>query len=250
MKAGRSLNILLAEDNIFNQRLAIVLLEKRGHRVTLACNGHEAVSQWQDGRFDLILMDLQMPEMDGIEATTRIRDAERAHSGNPVAIVAMTANAIQGDRERCLAAGMDGYVSKPILPADLFGAIEGLVPCDGAVQSELPEALSEAIDREMLLELTWHDKDILASLVALFADSAPAMLEAVRESLAERDGVKLQFAAHRLKGTLGSLAARTAHSLADRMERMAMTQDWHELENVFSELEMAVRCVYVELGVS
>ena len=123
------LRILLAEDNLVNQTVAMRFLEKRGHTVVLAESGRRALAAWQEQSFDLILMDVQMPEMDGLEATALIREQERM--GNPerlpgkhVPIVAMTAHAMVGDRERCLAAGMDDYVAKPIHASDMFAAIE------------------------------------------------------------------------------------------------------------------------------
>jgi signal transduction histidine kinase/ActR/RegA family two-component response regulator len=118
--------ILLAEDNVVNQRVASRLLEKQGHRVVIAGNGREALEQLEREHFDLLLMDVQMPEMDGFEATAAIRKKERA-SGAHIPIVAMTAHAMQGDRERCLAAGMDGYVSKPIDAKELLAAVQSAV---------------------------------------------------------------------------------------------------------------------------
>jgi PAS domain S-box-containing protein len=126
-RTGRSLRILLAEDNPVNQRLALRLLEKRGHVVRVAGNGREAVCAAAADEFDVVLMDVQMPEMDGCEAAAAIRAAERP-GGPHVPIVAMTAHAMKGDRERCLAAGMDDYLAKPIQAADLFAAIDRLVP--------------------------------------------------------------------------------------------------------------------------
>jgi CheY-like chemotaxis protein len=121
-----SLRILLAEDNLVNQRLAMRLLEKRGHSIVVAGNGHETLQAFEGGGFDLILMDLQMPEMDGFEATTAIREQER-ESGNRVPIVALTAHAMKGDREKCLAGGMDGYLTKPIRPAELDDVLDSYV---------------------------------------------------------------------------------------------------------------------------
>jgi CheY-like chemotaxis protein len=117
------LRILLAEDGKVNQRVAVGLLRMRGHDVTVAGDGKQAVAAWETGAFDLILMDVQMPEMDGFEATRVIREREKP-SGRHIPIVAMTASAMKGDRERCLDAGMDGYVAKPIERAQLYAAIE------------------------------------------------------------------------------------------------------------------------------
>ena len=122
----RSLRVLLAEDNVVNQRVAQRLIERRGHAVTVANNGREAVEIFQQAPFDVVLMDVQMPEMDGLSATAAIRELQRA-SGARVPIIAVTAHAMVGDRERCLSAGMDGYVSKPIDAAKLFEAIDTLV---------------------------------------------------------------------------------------------------------------------------
>jgi two-component system, sensor histidine kinase and response regulator len=124
---GKDLQILLAEDNAVNQRLVIRLLEKQGHRVVAVNNGLEALLALTAQQFDLVLMDIQMPEMDGLEATARIREQEHA-TGTRIPIVAVTANALKGDCERYLAAGMDGYVPKPIQPAELFKVIAEAAP--------------------------------------------------------------------------------------------------------------------------
>ena len=137
----RPLRILLAEDNEINRRLACRLLEKKGHQVMIASNGHEAVAQWTRAPADLVLMDLHMPEMDGIHATTEIRRGER-HRGGHTPIIAMTAHAMTGDRERCLAAGMDGYVAKPIQPRELFCEIERVTSVDRRAGSTPPTRAS------------------------------------------------------------------------------------------------------------
>jgi len=120
---SESLSVLLVEDNPVNQRLAARLLEKRGHRVVVAANGREALGALGKNAFDLVFMDVQMPEMDGLEATAAIREKERL-SGNHQAVIALTAHAMKGDQERCLAAGMDGYLSKPIHAQELDAILE------------------------------------------------------------------------------------------------------------------------------
>ena len=124
----RPLRVLLAEDHAVNRRLAKILLRKQGHSVAVAANGREAVALFESQAFDLILMDVQMPEMDGLEATSAIREREEATASRRIPIVALTAHAMSGDRERCVAAGMDGYISKPIDPRELYRTIQALVP--------------------------------------------------------------------------------------------------------------------------
>ncbi len=150
-EARRTLRFLLAEDNAVNQRLAVSLLEKRGHQVVVVSNGRDAVAALDEGRFDAVLMDVQMPEMDGFEAAAviRARDAER---GGHTPIVAMTAHALLGDRERCLAAGLDAYVAKPLRPHELFEVLEGLVPRAGSagLASAAPGAETAPLDAHEL----------------------------------------------------------------------------------------------------
>jgi signal transduction histidine kinase/DNA-binding response OmpR family regulator len=142
-KPSASLRILLAEDNLVNQRLAMRLLEKRGHSVVVAGNGRETFAAFESGGFDLILMDLQMPEMNGFEATAAIRDRER-EGGNRISIVALTAHAMKGDREKCLAAGMDGYLTKPIRPQELDELLEFYVARQKSAEKELERILSKS----------------------------------------------------------------------------------------------------------
>ena len=121
------MNILLAEDNLVNQKFALRALQMKGHNVQVANNGVEAINLWENDEFDLILMDVQMPQMDGLEATRQIRTKEQEDENDErTLIVAMTAHAMKGDREKCLAAGMDGYLTKPIRPTRLFSIVEEL----------------------------------------------------------------------------------------------------------------------------
>ena len=222
---GRRLHILLAEDNRVNQRIAVALLEKRGHAVRIVENGRLALAALDEERFDAVLMDLQMPEMGGLEATRAIRARERT-SGGRIAIIAMTARAMEGDREQCLAAGMDGYVAKPIRPGELIQAVE-----DAAGARSAPPPLVEAaagdeaevFDAAALLDLVGGDEALMREIVGLFLVEAPRLLSQIRVALTEGNASALQFAAHSLKGSVGSMAAVRSFGAALELETVART---------------------------
>jgi CheY-like chemotaxis protein len=204
--------ILLAEDNIVNQRVAIGLLARRGHHVTLAVNGQEAVDAVARERFDLVLMDLQMPVMGGIEATMAIRDREQNTGGPRVRIVAMTAHAMTGDRERCLAAGMDGYLAKPTEPRVLFAEVEG------AAEIVAPHA---PIDRADLLRRLHGDEELAAETVRLFIEECPVLLDGIRRALDRGDAPAARRAAHTLKGSAATAGATGIADAASLLEVLA-----------------------------
>jgi two-component system, sensor histidine kinase and response regulator len=204
--------ILLAEDNIVNQRVAVGLLQKRGHQVTVVGNGREALDAILREGFDVVLMDVQMPEMGGIEATAAIRQHE-AKAGGHIRIVAMTSHAMSGDRDRCLAAGMDGYLSKPINQAVLFKAVE-----QGG-DGDLPAAPA-ALDAAGLLARVGGDTELMREVIRLFLEDCPARLSAVRSAIVAGDAEGLRGAAHALRGAAGTLSARGVVDAAMVLERM------------------------------
>jgi two-component system, sensor histidine kinase and response regulator len=204
--------ILLAEDNVVNQRVAVGLLEKRGHHVTVANNGREAVDAVLRERFDVVLMDVQMPVMGGIEATGAIRMHE-ATAGGHVRIIAMTAHAMSGDRDRCLAAGMDGYLSKPINQAVLSKVIER--GGDGDLPS--PRA---AIDKSGLLARVGGDVDLMREVIHLFLEDCPMRLSAIRAAVVSGNAEALRNAAHALRGAAGTLSAAGVVDAALVLERL------------------------------
>jgi signal transduction histidine kinase/CheY-like chemotaxis protein len=209
---GSGLRVLLAEDNPINQRLAIALLEKRGHTVAVAANGKEAVSAVSAGAFDLVLMDVQMPEMGGFEATAAIRALERS-SGRHVPIIGLTAHAMKGDRERCLEAGMDGYVAKPLRPNQLFEAIDDLVM---PPPSRKPPATvaSEVLDR-FDGDLSFFRETLLA-----FAADVPKDIEQVRAAIRSGNSGALEHAAHRFRGAALTFGTSELTELTGQLERM------------------------------
>lgn len=239
------LNLLLAEDNAVNQKLAVRLLEKRGHTVTVVENGREALEMTGRRTFDLVLMDVTMPEMDGITATTRIREREQT-TGIYQPIVAMTALVMQGDRDRCLAARMDGYLSKPLRPAeldeilDIYSRTKPVADAPAApvaeVPAEAPEVV-EAVNAAELLERIDHDVDFIAELADIFRQEYPRQIEAVQSSIEESDPEALKRHAHALKGALGNLSAVHAASIAAAMERIGGAGTVDEAQTKLAELK-------------
>ncbi len=244
--AARPLHVLLAEDNPVNQQLAVGLLSRRGHTVRVAGNGRLAVEALERERFDVILMDVQMPEMSGFEATAEIRRRERA-SGAHVPIVALTARAMAGDKERCLAAGMDAYTTKPLRTRELFDLLETLTsggaparaaddrdgvagrPCD-----------RPAVDRAALLERFDGSEELLYEVAGAFLEVCPALLEAVDEAVGASDADRVHRAAHSLKGSVANFDAADAVASALRLERMGAAGDLAEAPQVLAELRESV----------
>jgi CheY-like chemotaxis protein/HPt (histidine-containing phosphotransfer) domain-containing protein len=221
--ATRPLRVLLAEDNPINQKLAVRLLEKQGHTVVLANNGREAVDALfgdRPGPFDAILMDVQMPEMDGLEATAEIRRRE-APSGSRIPIVAMTAHAMKGDEHRCLSAGMDAYISKPVKPEALFATLERVVPEKRHAPAPEPGSLVRLTNWDQALVHVNGDVDLLRELAAIFVDEWPRWLASLRDGLAGGNGPLVQRIAHTVKGSLGTFAANAAHGAAWELETRA-----------------------------
>jgi two-component system, sensor histidine kinase and response regulator len=214
----RSLKILLTEDNVVNQRVATGLLQKRGHQITVANNGAEALAALEQQAFDLILMDVQMPIMGGFEATAEIRRRE-AESGSRIRIVAMTAHAMTGDRERCLAAGMDAYLSKPINPATLYATVEH-DKAPGSAEEEKPPAPALPFDREALLVRLGGDEPLFTEVVQLFLADCPARVSDLQVAVEARDPERIRAAAHALKGAAGNLSATPLMSAARTLERI------------------------------
>jgi PAS domain S-box-containing protein len=230
---SRPLRILLAEDNLINQRLAVTLLRKQGHTVVVARDGREALAALgvQEGAargapFDVVLMDVQMPDMDGFQATAHIRAREQV-TGRHMPIIAMTAYAMKGDRERCLEAGMDAYVAKPIQPAELLQRLADLVP--GAAPAAGPAPTSapaeQLLDPSVALARVGGDAKLLGELVALFRQAYPGWLAEMRAAIAGQDAAALMRAAHTLKGSAGTFGAHSTFEAAARLEELGRDGD-------------------------
>jgi two-component system sensor histidine kinase/response regulator len=232
-QARLRVRVLLAEDNGVNQRVAVCMLEKLGCRVDVVANGLEAVEASGRIAYDYILMDCQMPEMDGYEATAAIRQRE-AHSGCHVPIIAMTANAMQGDRERCLAAGMDDYVSKPVQSTELVGVLQKWPSCHNSVAPAAPltdsrpvpaaQALPPALDAAAFTALKAlsddEDPTFVLSLIAAFLQDTPVHLDALQQVAKAADATTLERAAHTLKASSASIGACGMAGLCQELQRL------------------------------
>jgi signal transduction histidine kinase/DNA-binding response OmpR family regulator len=213
----RALRVLVAEDNRVNQLVIGRLLDRQGHRVIFCANGLEAVAAVETQPFDLVLMDVQMPEMDGLAATAAIRRREAQHAGSRrLPIVALTAFAMNGDRDRCLAAGMDDYLSKPIKRDELAAVLERR--CGEGRERPEPQSAAPALDLAVAIDYVGDDRELLATLMTLLIEDSPGHLAALREGVRRADAATLASAAHTLKGSLRVLGATEAAVLAEQLE--------------------------------
>jgi CheY-like chemotaxis protein len=226
------MRLLLAEDGQVNQMVAIKLLEDRGHSVVLAANGRQALGALERERFDAVLMDVHMPEMDGFEATRAIREKEKT-TGERLPIIAMTANAMKGDREECLEAGMDDYVAKPVRSRELFEAVEKFAAVPDAVADTVSAREQPAAPRSRRgqpgsdvfdprdFEENVGGAELMRDLIDIFDEECDALLARIESASASGDAEALQEAAHALKGMVGSYGARQALNQARQLDSLA-----------------------------
>ncbi len=228
-RSARPLRILLGEDNVINQKLAVKLLQRRGNQVVIACDGRAVLQALDRERFDLILMDVQMPNMSGFEAASAIRQIEKL-SGSHIPIIAMTAHAMAGDRERCLEAGMDDYVCKPVNPRALYEAIDRVTTGTTSAPAALPVSGGDdrVIDVDEALARVDGDQDLLAEVAGMFRRDWPGMLETIRDAIAQSDAATVEREAHKLKGALGAFCARPASEVAQQLETIGHRGDLAE----------------------
>jgi two-component system, sensor histidine kinase and response regulator len=228
-QANRGLRILLAEDSPVNQEFVVEILSNQGHSVELAGNGKQAVAAAQACHFDVILMDVQMPEMDGLEATAEIRQREQ-NTGRHVPIIALTASAMGGASKEFLAAGMDGYLQKPFYPADLNNALAPYCACAhnpvhaadcGPPERPAVGAETGVLNADEALARLGGSRKLLCRVCQVFLDSLPAMWTAIQTSVASLDAAAIQHSAHTLKGSASLIGAHGATAAARELEMMA-----------------------------
>ncbi len=234
------LQVLLAEDNPVNQKLAVRLLEKRGCRVQVASTGREVLAALRKGSFDIVLMDLQMPEMDGFETTAAIRQGETI-THQHLLIMALTAHAMKGDLERCLAAGMDGYLTKPIEGKSLYAEIKRLLVGSPQMASlSFDSPLLAPFDEEALRQRLDYDDSLLSELVDLFQNDYARVLEGIRSTIDSNDSRALERAAHFMKGMVTTFGAKPATGAAAILESMGREGRTDQCMDAFASLEIEI----------
>ena len=233
-----SLHLLLAEDNAVNQKLASRLLEKRGHRITVVGNGKEALMALEAEHFDAVLMDVQMPELDGLKATALIREKEN-QTGSHIPIVAMTANAMKGDRERCLEAGMDDYVSKPLNAKQLFEVIERAAA--NLSDSMNQNHIEPVFNRTEALSRFGNDDELLKELAEMFLEQCDGYLQEIKQAISNNDGEKLDAASHSIKGSVGNFPAQSAYEAALKLEMIGRSGDLSKANESYTALEIEIQ---------
>jgi two-component system, sensor histidine kinase and response regulator len=254
---GRPLQILLAEDNPVNQMTATTMLEKLGHAVVVANNGLQAIDKINEQKFDVVFMDVQMPEMDGVTATGEIRKREQA-TGRHIPIVAMTAHAMKGDKEKCLEAGMDDYVSKPIRRKDLADVLARIVErfLSEALANGEPAAASATdanegsrmiLDEAALLEECDNDKALISRMVEIFDRDARERLPRLREAVRAGTAVAVKEEAHALKGGIGTFYAKAAYDTAYALEKMGADGNLGNAQATLQTLESQLQSLRQKL---
>lgn len=234
---NRDVRILLVEDSPMNREVALHILgRKLGYTADTASNGEEAIEALRGKKYDLVLMDCQMPGMDGYQATRTIRDPDSDVLDHDVRIVAITANAMQGDREKCLAAGMDDYVTKPVRPDELAAAVARNLPGYDAAQDQCPETISS----------DWADDPELASILNDFVAGLSDKIAAMRNSLAGGRFEELQRFAHQLKGAGGGYGYPALTESARSLENAARGRSRDACGLALAQL--STLCLAVEAG--
>ncbi len=241
MQSLRPLQILLAEDGIANQKLAVGLLESWGHHVTVANDGQEAVDLWSGQSFDLILMDVQMPNLDGLDATRIIRQKEES-TGAHIPIVALTAHALKGDREKCLEVGMDRYISKPVRRHELYRAIKTFFVSPGEESAADPTGQVKAaeIAWSTALEAVEGNVEVLKDVGQAAIDELPRLVTSLQEALRDSNAELLARLAHTIKGSVRLFGGERVEQLAAEIEQMGKQSALNEAKPLVEQLEEAV----------
>jgi two-component system, sensor histidine kinase and response regulator len=243
-ESARKLMILVAEDNAVNQAVIIRVLQKMGHTPVLAQNGAEALALARAEKFDAVFMDVQMPEMDGLAATGAIREGEK-NTGVHLPIFAMTAHAMKGDRERCLAAGMDGYITKPVRFSEIEQTLLDLRSVPPTPNKSIAQPL--CWDKAGALNRIGGDEELLQELCQIFLEESPKLLRQLQQAVAEGNSDGVMRAAHSLKGESGYLGADETSQAARQLEEMGRNKDLSGASATVASLEREITNLHSQL---
>ncbi len=257
--SDRSARVLLAEDNITNQRVALGILRKMGLKVDAVADGSEAVTALSTIPYDLVLMDVQMPEMDGLEATQVIRDQRSSALNHAIPVIAMTAHVMQGDRERCLDAGMNDYVAKPVLPATLAAVLDRWLPPaapaapstdyggHAADSPASPPDEASIFDYATMVQRMMDDEELAATVAELFLEDMPEQIALLERHVADNDTRGVRHQAHRIKGASANVGAERMRAVATRLEADATAEDLESFAASAALLEREFRAAEREI---
>lgn len=243
----KKLKILAADDHPINQHLLVNVLGKEGHEIVLVENGQEAFDTWQKGGFDLVLMDVQMPGVSGLEATSMIRQAEQ-RTGRHIPIIALTANAYPEDRERCLESGMDAFLAKPLRLNELLITIDLLCGSSGEREKSIEQTdqTAEASTKESLIDFSramdtaCGDVELLKQLVKIFFNKAPELILRIDGAVSQKNHADMAFATHKLRGSLSMFAVPALPDLVRTLEELSKAAEWERAAVVYAELKVSL----------
>jgi CheY-like chemotaxis protein len=259
-----NVRILLVEDNITNQQVALGILKKLGLRADVVANGAEALKALEQIPYDLVLMDVQMPEMDGLEATRQIRDPESAVRDHTVPVIAMTAHAMAGDREKCRKAGMNDYISKPVAPEVLAGKLEKWLktvsksgpnaatedpaaPMAKPDEQPEPDDPLEIFDRSAFVHRMMGDEDLADMIITGFLEDMPGQMRILRNMVQQNQVQQVRAQAHKIKGAAGNVSTSVFQQTAHAMETAAKVGDMEALHRLQPELEQKFQQVKAQM---
>lgn len=241
----KGLRVLLAEDNIVNQRLATGVLNKLGCQITIASNGAKAIETWKSGEFDVVLMDVEMPELDGMQATAEIRHQEEG-TGRHIPIIAMTAHAMVGDRERCLRAGMDDYLSKPVRFREIKQKLFQIFGTSSEVPIQ-PVSTNSLINWKSVLDAADGDRELVGVVIDAFLEELDMLMPRIRTAISEGNSESLRRAAHTLKGNLLSVGANDVAEVAHKLEQIGGSGGLDRANETLTSLTQQLDAVLPEL---
>jgi CheY-like chemotaxis protein len=245
----KKIRILLAEDNPTNQLVALTVLRKLGYRADAVANGVEVLNALQDVPYDIVLMDCQMPEMDGYEASRRIRSRDRRVPNPRIPIIAMTANALKGDREKCLAAGMDDYIAKPVQTDELSKTIEpwikkilpgGQFPGTGCNKAIIPghshQEIQKIFDERILLDILMDDRKMIRGILENFLEDMPGQIQELQIAVENGRFPEIQATAHSIKGVAANIGSNRFMRVAKEIEKAAKAEDLERIRDIFPSI--------------